>query len=306
MRDRATGLRHQLDVVVGDPDRVSHRYPLVERTEPVEILDEASPVELTGSDELHLRLEHVDVIRGVVALRELRGGDEQVLRAALGARGRDDVAETPCAAVEAAYGLLRELEVALGRRRVDRVKLAPQLVGEDLVRVGQRVEVGLVDHVAGDIRADAELVVGVEDRLELRQALRRQLGDVVEEAGHAALQRFDPEEQRAEVDEARRERERPVERNAVEHEHLERHARKAAAGEVLARVCVRVDEPGNHETVSSVDHLGARSLEAFPDRGDAVTVDQHVAGERLQPVCGVRGEDVRAFDQNRHLHPPSG
>ena len=69
---------------------------------------------------------------------------------------------------------------------------------------------------------------------------------------------------------------------------------------------VRVDEPGNHETVASVDHLGARSLEAFPDPGDAVTVDQHVAGERLQPVCGVRGEDVRAFDQNRHLHPPSG
>jgi hypothetical protein len=90
--------------------------------------------------------------------------------------------------VEAAHRLLGELEVALRRRRIDGVEVPPDLLGEDLVRVGQGVEVRLVHDVAGDARADAEVVVGVEHRLELLHRLGRELGHVVEEAGDTALQ----------------------------------------------------------------------------------------------------------------------
>ena len=59
-----------------------------------------------------------------------------------------------------------------------------------------------------------------------------------------------------------------------------------------------IDEAGYDQLAGRLDHLGASNLpEPRSAPGDAVTLDEDVAGERLSAMGRIHGENRRAADE---------
>src|SRR5581483_3137479 len=123
-----------------------------------------------------------------------------------------------------------------------------------------------------DQRAEAQVAVGTDDRLERFLAVVEEVDD----RSGAGAQQLDAAEERADVDLVRRLRRRREHWVREEHPRLERQVVPEPAKPVLVRVRVRVHHPGNDGVPRAVDTVQAR----LADRDDPAVVHDDVgAGE---------------------------
>ena len=161
MSDRAVPVAEQLDVMLGQPDRVVHGEARRQHPDIVQVLDQGLAVKCMSRDGLDFGFQHVGMDRQLVTGGQLGRGAQQVVAATLRARGRrDDLQQTsmtlPCAVMALEQ---RDLRLCRGRRQ--RVQFGGEPGGHDLAQIGHAVEKRPVPHGHGDDRAQARVAIGL-------------------------------------------------------------------------------------------------------------------------------------------------
>ncbi len=240
MHDRTAGIAHQLDVLVGHPDRMRDRRARMQQAEIVHVADQGLAVELGSGHRLRLGLQDMGVEGRPDRPRQLVGGQHQLLGAALRRRRRDHETQAAGAIVEARSRFLAEGEIVVEPRRRQRVRLGLEVGGDHLVGKGDRVEEWPVHDVARDVGAQPDIVIGLEDLPKLVERLAAQFVDVVDQGGDAVPERFHRHHHRPQIDQPVGRRRGAQDGIAIEHPELERHVVVAALEQCLAGVQVPV------------------------------------------------------------------
>ena len=297
--DRPADPAEQLDVALGQPDRVVHGQPVGHAADIGEELRQRLVVFPLPGDGLRLGLEHVAVDRQVEVGGEPRHFLEQRRRAALRpARPEDD--PHPVLVVPGGAEVLEQLDLVAVAGDGEGVEPRLELRRHEVADEGQAVHERLVPHRRRDPALEAEVAIGARRGVD-RVGGEGEVDDVVLERGDAGADRDDADQHGAEVPVAPREVGGAERRVDLRQPDLQRQVVVAPHLEAFVRVHVGVDEAGEDQPVLRLDDLdpgmrcGLRA-EVGADRRDPVADDQHVAALQHRALRVV-GDDVSLSDQ---------
>ena len=177
---------------------------------------------------------------------------------------------------------------------------AAQLRRDQLVPERQRPAARHVAHLQREHAADADVVVGLRDGVDLARIERMHRRHVLQR-GDAGFQRLERADQHARAHLLARAW-RIVRRHRVQEPRLERHRREAALEQRVVRVVMRADEARDREHVPRFHHPDARGhVEVFAHFGNALAADGDVA-HRWPRLGRERIEHARAAHDQRRGH----
>ena len=200
-----------------------------------------------------------------------------------------------------ARGALRELQkISRGKHR-RAVEFGEQFFRKFLVDERHRPEERPVEQRRSHVGADAEILVGLEHRVDMLLIDARRDVGVVAQRGGAAVHRLQRADHRAQIHVAGGERDR-LERPDIVHPELERQVILAALVVALVTVVMAVDQAGGQQPAGHFDHcafgrLGAARANIL----DHAAVDDDI-DRALARRCVFTQQSNRARQRFSHCH----
>jgi hypothetical protein len=279
VRHRSAAIAQPLHVVAVEPHAVRHGEAVADQAELVHVGRERGAVALVACDHLHLRLGDVAVQADLVLLGEVPAGDQESVAAMVRDGGRHSephLVERPFL-----QGLLDLLGGGLPGRQPEALDLLLERRRQAFHQAGDRLEKGEVGHHRRQHAAHADFLVGLGHRRQAFDRGQRELGGEVVGRGATFQHHLRRADHGGEI--LVLEIAADADPLAGRQQQLERPAVIHPFGEIARPVGVRVDQPGMHQPVAGVDHLGAggRRKATAADLGDGVALDQDVDRQRL-------------------------
>ncbi len=274
-----------LDFLVRQPDRVDQRGARPQKSQLGKVHHHGLAIEGLRCHHLQTCFLNVDDDRQIMRVGEFTATCEKFRCAALRRRRRNQHANPVMLRMVMRQLAFQQREERIRRRSRLCAQLREQSGRENAVDLGEVIDDRAIHHREPDQRADARILVGLEDGLGGGGVDNLTETHVVDECGGAAAQRFERADQRSQVDLARRQFDR-TRRAHVMHPQFERQVFEPSLVKMLMRMLMAIDEPRHQQAVVERYAFAVGRAAARHDGGDAFAFDHDIDAARLVLLFG--------------------